>query len=246
MAVHHLQEIARRPVERDRVGDGTQPAEGVAAFGIGAELPAQVVVGLVGILLLVEPVGRGLPHRDHRTRDRPAVLVEHPALHQRRLAVPVLGVVENPAALLEHGRVLAPEGPEHRGIGRRVVLAAFMVEEIDQALEPEDVADQDRLVALVVGHLADADHEVAGREILRRGQLHLAGEVVQVPDQGGHHLARARGGLGTDRLDDGVGEGTQGNLSHFRLLGSGADCGKTGRREGLSRGRRPPRAASRP
>lgn len=61
------------------------------------------------------------------------------------------------------------------------------------------------LLALGVDAANSVD-EVDASHPLVNGELNLAGEVVEVTDQGAEHLAVPRGGLGAHVVDDGLGE----------------------------------------
>lgn len=56
-----------RAVVGNRIGDRPHRPEVVAAVRVGANPAAQVVLGLAGVLHVVEPGGRGLPDVDHGT-----------------------------------------------------------------------------------------------------------------------------------------------------------------------------------
>ena len=78
------QQMADRAVGRHRVAGRPHRAEPEAALAVGAEAAAQVHVGLVGILVVVEAHRRGLPGVDHGAGQGRAVDVEHAAAHQQR------------------------------------------------------------------------------------------------------------------------------------------------------------------
>lgn len=54
LAVHHGEQLSRRPVHGHRVGRRTEAVEGIAALGVGVEDAAEIVLLLVVVLLLVK------------------------------------------------------------------------------------------------------------------------------------------------------------------------------------------------
>jgi len=97
------------------------------------------------------------------------------------------------------------EGSEQRGVGLRRPGGA-VVQQADQGGEPDRVGEQNALVVGVVGGFADPVEEVDGEVIFVLGHSDLAGEGMQVADEGGHHLAQARVGCAGHRGQNHVGD----------------------------------------
>ena len=84
-----------------RIGAGLDGAEGVVAVLVGQRPAAAAEVridrGEIGVVAVpVAAAGIGLPDLDQRVRHRPAVLVQHVAVHDDAFAdrLAVLGVVQ--------------------------------------------------------------------------------------------------------------------------------------------------------
>lgn len=73
-------------------------------------------------------------------------------------------------------------------------------------LQPDNVTEQDALVAALRAHLPSAVDHVDAREPLVHGQVNLSRKIMNVLDQRRHDSAQSRGGVGAHRLDDMVGE----------------------------------------
>jgi hypothetical protein len=103
------------------------------------------------------------------------------------------------------GRVHAPERSEQVGGGLGLSVIA-VVEEADEGREAERAAHQHGLVVGLVGVLAEPDDIADGGLELGLGQLHLAGEGMQVAHQRRHDLLEPGIGgalqLGQHRLGD--------------------------------------------
>ena len=73
-----------------------------------------------------------------------------------------------------------------------VCAVVAVVEEADQRRQTERARHQHRLVVRLVGVLAERHDVGHGGVKFLLGQLHLAGEVMQVANKGGHDLAQPR------------------------------------------------------
>src|SRR5262249_41411205 len=73
MTLQGRDEIADGAAHRYWVAGRLDAAEGKCAVLVGAELAAQVHLGLLGVLILVEADGRGVPHIHLRIGDRVAL-----------------------------------------------------------------------------------------------------------------------------------------------------------------------------
>lgn len=121
VAVHSLEHLACRTIERNRVGRRPQAVEVVTSIGIRLELAAQVKLDLLGILLLVQAVCRRLPHLDRRADKRLlGVKVHHATVHVGHLAVLGLGD-HDVVTVLAIGRVGTEERTQNGGCGGRVL-----------------------------------------------------------------------------------------------------------------------------
>ncbi len=159
------------------------------AVGVGAEFAAQVHEGLLGILLLIESHGRGLPDVDLGVRHRlPVYVLDGQAREHLR---PGRRGAQDRAAILDDRLVQAPEGTEQ--VLRGAVLAhVAIVHQADQLGHAHGAAHQHHLVVGVVGLLAQLDQQGGGGPVLDLGQPGLAHEGVQMLGQGDHDLAQAR------------------------------------------------------
>jgi len=115
VAALRAQQMAHWPVYRDRVASRLDGAKGDAAIGIGGETAAQVHVGLLGILLLVEAFRRGMPDIDLRPGDRLAVLILDVSLDEDRR--PRRRRTDDGAAIFRARRIHPPERSEQIGGG---------------------------------------------------------------------------------------------------------------------------------
>lgn len=111
-AVHEVEEHTGRAVGGERVRGGVVAVPPELALLVGAELAAQVVLGLVGVLEVVLAVGGGLPDVEDGTLDGLASLhVPEDTVHEGDLAVRV-GVLDDAVTELAEGSVGRPEGAE--------------------------------------------------------------------------------------------------------------------------------------
>ena len=89
-----------------------------------------------------------------------------------------------------------------------------MVDRVDQDRDPERVREQDELLALVGARLAHLGKKADGGHPLRFGQLDVAHEIVQMPDQRGHDGRKARIVALGEPLDHRIGQIVFAELSH--------------------------------
>jgi hypothetical protein len=106
-------------IVRNRIWRWSEAIEVIPTVFICRELTTQVVLDLIGVLLLVQTVGRRLPHLHHGARDGflgdvvddSAMHVGYFAIfHPRHEAVPILPM----------GSVLTKERAQNGGCGRRI------------------------------------------------------------------------------------------------------------------------------
>ena len=182
------QHRADRPVVRNRVGHGAHADECITTFGIGVEPAAQVIFRRLWRLDRVEHVLAVLPHVDLGAGDRRAVqrpyVTGHPdgdaaasGVLGHRLAVGPLGSARD-VERAEHGRLRRPVGE-------------VVIERIHEHRQAERVGPEDELLALVVGDVAGRGQDGDRPLPLRRRQLDVLRERVQVPDERGHQLTQA-------------------------------------------------------
>ncbi|MNQ89281.1 hypothetical protein D3C85_1045840 [compost metagenome] len=78
-----IEQATDRAVAGDRITHRDDGADGKAALLIGAIAATQVTRRLLGVLTGIHAVCRRLPDVQGHTSQRPALTVEHTAMHQR-------------------------------------------------------------------------------------------------------------------------------------------------------------------
>lgn len=117
MSIHQLQQLPRRPIIRNRIRRRPQTIKVISPLVIRPKLAPQVKFHLVGILLLVKPIRRSLPHFDCGAGERLLRReVDHAAVHEYHFAVGGLGD-DYVGAVLAVGRIGAEEWAEDCGCG---------------------------------------------------------------------------------------------------------------------------------
>src|SRR6478672_7197198 len=192
------QEVAYRPIRRNGIRLRGQGPETVAAFVVREEVAARGGTS-VGVLDVVVTVVVGLPYVDPCARDRPTTHIHHPALDPARLARRVAADV---SAQLDERRVRDEERADDGGLGR--ASGGVVVHDDHLHRRPEDVGQQDELLPLVVGHMADAGEEVDPLLPLTLRQPDFADEGVQMLDQRGQYRLQPLVGRACEAGDDGV------------------------------------------
>jgi hypothetical protein len=204
MSVQCLQYLSCRPVEWDRIRHRSQAVEIILPILTRREASTQIHLRLIGVLLLIQPVGRRMPHIDNRTLDRLArAVVSNGTVHPRAITL-ALAARDDTGAHVQLRRIVPVERAQdgRRGwfVGRRG--GELVGDFVDERLEAQHVAQQLALVALRVGHAAGFVHLrvllstcacVRGKGRGQRYQLHarhplvdcqlvFSGKVVQVLD----------------------------------------------------------------
>lgn len=88
MPIHQLKKLASRTIIRDWIRRRTQTVKRVLSILIRLELAAQIELNLLGVLLLIQPVCRSLPHLDRRADKRLLSLEVHNAtVHEGHLSI---------------------------------------------------------------------------------------------------------------------------------------------------------------
>lgn len=229
VTVHEVEELEGWTVGGEGVGGGVQAVEPVLALLVGAELAAEVVVGLVlGVLEVVLAVGGRLPDVEDGVGDGlvRGHVPDH-TVHERHLASGGNTILDDGAAELTEGSVGGPEGSEDGGgggvnvafrndlVGDLVnkavcdVSLGFLFGQVsnrglrkDVRLETENIGDAVSLVSGLGRDLTDRVHKVHSSHPLVNGEFHLTGEVVQVADERAKDLAVARSHIMAHGLDD--------------------------------------------
>ena len=118
--VQHVQELARRAVIRHRIRSRPKAVQPVVAVLVSSKVPAEVELGLVGVLLLVQAVGGALPDVDLCAGDGLVGCgVADNSVHVDHLAV--VGLLHDDVGVVGGGRgVVAEEGAEDGGLGHLV------------------------------------------------------------------------------------------------------------------------------
>ena len=191
---------------------------------VGGEQAAAVGPWLhVWLLDVVEALVVGLPYVEGGAGERGAVDRDDPAGdHARGAGAHQVDVV---AELADRG-LDHVERAEHGRLGGHAELPVG--DRLGQHRQPEDVRQQDELLALVVALVTDAGQEVDRLLPLGDRQLDVAGERVQVPDERGQDLAQPGVRVRREGLDDCVSRGFLGEIgSHGDEIMSAARCGST-------------------
>src|SRR3974377_1236447 len=134
MAPGGTHQIADRAVDRDRIAGWFHAAKPEVALRVGHELAPQIYRRLLGILLLVEAFGRGMPDVDLGAFDRLAFLVLHHRVDEQDR--PRRWRAHDRAAVLGGRGGHAPERARGSGCLLRLALVA-VVEQTDQRGEAE-------------------------------------------------------------------------------------------------------------
>lgn len=135
------QQLADRPVVRDRVADGLDPLEPEPPLLVAHEDATLARLAAVRVLHVVVPAAVGLPDVDFHTGHGVALGVFDGADREHGLA---LGVARHARAVGQGRRVVRVEGPQEGalcGVGRlRVVYA------VDQEGQAKDVREEDEFL----------------------------------------------------------------------------------------------------
>jgi hypothetical protein len=118
MTIHQFKKLPSRTIVRNGVRRRTQTVKRVSAILTRLKLAAQVELNLLGILLLIQPIRRSLPHLNRRTDKRLLGLEVHDAtMHERHLRISRF-CLDNVLAVLAVRRIGAEErAQDGRGCG---------------------------------------------------------------------------------------------------------------------------------
>src|ERR1700736_1294126 len=120
-------QVSDRPVDRYGVSRGLYASEVKAPGFVGSKAPAQIHLGLLWILILIETFGRRMPDIDFGSRDRTAVDVFDASMNDKP-GTRRWGAYQRIA--IGAGRLIVPpERPQHVGLG----FALAVVTVIEQA-----------------------------------------------------------------------------------------------------------------
>src|SRR5262249_60446827 len=122
------------------------------------------------------PLRRRLPAVARRARQWLAVGRPHPTVNQDRLTGSVAG---DALPQGEFRRTAAIERPEQARFGR-LPAPAPVLHDINQRAESEGVGEQDKLLALLVSHVAGRGEEIDPRFPFLGRERDLARELVKV------------------------------------------------------------------
>ena len=197
------------PVERDEIAQRPDGADHVVAVLVGAEDAAAIDL-LDALLDVVAPIGGRLPHGDHGVRQRRALGVGDTAVEHDLGALRLLGDL---GAFLEDRRVLAEEWTE-QACACRLFHLGLVMHDVDERGKADRIRQQDELLPGRRAHLADLGHELDALDPLGGGQLHIAGEGMQVAHRRLHDLLHARVRRRGHLLEDSVGDVVRGVFTH--------------------------------
>src|SRR5713101_6014712 len=177
------EQLPNRSIVWYSVGDGFDSHKAVASLAVGAELAAQIHLGLLGVLLLVQPVFVCLPDIEQSTGNGCPSGGKHAPRHDHRLA-PTIFADGSP-----HGQLCCAfpvERAEDRALGCPTRQA--MIDGIDQHRDPGNVGEQDELLAPLIAHVTSSGQELNPQCPFFLGELNLAHKGVNVGDEAGHYL----------------------------------------------------------
>src|SRR5208337_5495819 len=172
---------------------------------VGSEAGAQMPPRLRVVLHVVELIRRRLPNLDQGIPYRVPVLRRDRSFDDKRWAI--LLAQQNRVATLELPLPPRIERAEHCRIGQS--RSGRVVHSVDQHRNPEDIGEQDELLAVLGAHLASLSEKLDRVSPLLVTERRLAEDRMQVPDQHLHHLAHARvrrGGNASDNILRELGE----------------------------------------
>lgn len=120
MSIHQLKQFPSRPIIRNRILRRSQTIKVVLALLICLEFPTQIELLLLGILLLIQPIGRRLPDLNGGSNKRLLRLeIHHLAVHKHHLSIRGL-VGNNAITVLAVRRIGAEERAQNSGSGGSV------------------------------------------------------------------------------------------------------------------------------
>ncbi len=162
VAVEHLQKPARGAVIGDGVGGGPEAIDAVSAIDAGNEAAPKVHVDLLVVLLLVQPVGSGVPDVQLGALDRRSGRGGEDAAGEAGVVCFWTGSgegVHDAGVHGQDGRVGAPEGAEdcgRRGAGWSCLRFGQLVggSLVHEGFETENVTDELSFVACWSGELS--------------------------------------------------------------------------------------------
>src|SRR5476651_1079377 len=134
MATGGSDEFADRAIDRDRITGRLDAAEMKKPGVIGDETPAQVHLGLPGILVLVEPFRRRMPDIDLGPGDRTTFAIFDRSMHDKPWTGCRRAHQRIPACA--QWLIFTPERPEHVRLGFGLAVVA-VVEKTNQRRHAE-------------------------------------------------------------------------------------------------------------
>lgn len=203
-AVHNVEEHTGGTVGGERVGSRVVAVPVELTLLVGAELAAEVVLGLAGVLEIVLAVGGSLPDVEDSTLDGGAGLhVGEHAVHVGDLAVGV-GVLDDAVSKGAEGSIGRPEGAENDvGGGSEALVSDDLVGDlVNKRFKADHVADAVAFVANGSADFADGVDELDTKHPLGGSELDLTSKVVDVLDQRTQDDASALRDLGSHGVDD--------------------------------------------
>ena len=190
VAPQSFEHPAHRSIVRDRVRLGEDRPKVEATVRPAAQLAARPVFMQVGTLCgnldVVEAVLVRLPHVDHRARNGLPIVAAHLALHEAGFP---FCAVRDVFAVVVLRRPFNEKRPEDSRLGATGGLGIAL--RGHQHRQTERVGQQDELLALVVGDVADLGEEFDRLEPFIFGELDLARKRVKVLYQARHDGAQA-------------------------------------------------------
>ena len=213
---HEAQQFARGFVVGDRVGNRAHGHKGILPVFVRLETTAKVIVGLVGVKIFVDTVGRIFPDINHDAGERLASLIPNNPFVQRGFFVVEMFQYDR-RALWQRGRVFPIEWAQNSAFAH--VAVRWVCQHVDKNLDAQNVAQQNELLTVFIAGRPCAPQKFAAFDEFIMLQLHVLAETVEMLDERGHDLTLAVGDIAilSQSVTDDVRDIFQCNCGHVIL-----------------------------
>ncbi len=178
--------MPNRPVIWYGIGDGFDTRKAVAPFTISPKLAAQIHIGLLRVLLLVQTVLVSLPDIEQSARNGCPLRGKYPSRHDDRLAAAILA---DGCSHWQFLRAFPVERAKNCALGCPIRHA--MIDSVDQHRYAGNIGEQNKLLALLIAHLAGSGQELNRQCPFFLGKFDLTNKSVEMSDEAGHHLLQS-------------------------------------------------------